>query len=162
MIDLQLVSETEAPILRNLYALYLHDLSRFTKNIDIGIDGYFHFEDLDTFWNVEGISPYFIKNDNSIIGFLLLLERPFLKKESDFGVNDIFILNKYKGNGFGSKALEKLFKEKRGKYFVIELEENRPAVSFWKKIYVQQNIKFDEKNEIVDDENCLIQTFTIA
>ncbi|WP_391203515.1 GNAT family N-acetyltransferase [Psychrobacillus sp. L4] len=161
-ISLQLVSETEAPILRNLYALYLHDLSRFTTNIDIEIDGFFHFEDFNFFWNVEGISPYFIKNENNIIGFLLLLERPFLKKESDLGVNDIFILNKYKGKGFGSKALEKLFKEKRGKYFVIELEENLPAVSFWKKIYEQLNIEFDEKNEIVDDENCLIQTFTIS
>lgn len=161
-ITLQLVLETEAPTLRNLYSLYLHDLSKFTPNIDSGADGFFHYEDLDSFWKVEGITPYFITNDNSIIGFLLLLERPFLKKENDFGVNDIFILNKYKGKGLASKALEKLFKEKRGKYFVIELEKNLPAVSFWKKIYEQLNIEFDEKNEIVDDESCLIQTFTIS
>ncbi|TQR12827.1 GNAT family N-acetyltransferase [Psychrobacillus soli] len=161
-ITLQEVLETEAPILLNMYSLYLHDLSKFTPNINIGADGLFPYEDLELFWKTEGISPYFIKNDNDIIGFLLLLERPFLKKENDFSVNDIFILNKYKGKGLGSEVLEKLFEEKPGKYFVMELVENLPAVAFWKKVYAQLNIVFEEKHELVDDEPCLIQTFTIS
>lgn len=33
---LQTVQESEKEILRNLYALYLHDLSKFTMNINIG------------------------------------------------------------------------------------------------------------------------------
>lgn len=160
-ITLQVALETEVLILRNLYSLYLHDLSKFTSNIDIGPDGSFHYDDLDWFWKVEGITPYFIKYDNSIIGFLLLLERPFLKKENDFSVNDIFILNKYKGKELGLKVLERLFREKRGEYYVIELAENLPAVSFWKKVYARLNIIFEEKYEMVDDEPCLIQTFTI-
>lgn len=160
-ITIHLALETEAPILRNLYSLYLHDLSKFTANIDIGTDGFFHFEDLDMFWEKEGISPYFIKYDDCVIGFFLLLERPFLQKENDFCVNDMFILNKYKGRGIGQKVLEKLFEEKNGKYYVIELVENIPAVSFWKKVYKELNIKFDEIAELIDDEPCLIQTFTI-
>ncbi|SES18872.1 Predicted acetyltransferase [Psychrobacillus sp. OK032] len=130
-ITLQKVLETEAPILRNLYSLYLHDLSKFTPNIDIGVDVFFHYEDLELFCKTEGLSPHFIKNDNIIIVFLLLLERPLLKKANDFSVNDIFILNKYNDQGLGSKVLGKLFEEKHGKYFVIELVENLPAVSFW-------------------------------
>lgn len=160
-ITLQVALQTEAPILRNLYSLYLHDLSKFTANIDIGADGSFHYDDLDSFWGIEGVTPYFIKNDDAIIGFLLLLERPFLKKENDYSVNDIFILNKFKGQGLGSKVLEKLFQEKHGKYFVIELAANLPAVSFWKKVYARLNIVFEEKHELVDDEPCLIQTFII-
>ncbi|MEC5425870.1 GNAT family N-acetyltransferase [Virgibacillus sp. C22-A2] len=148
-------------ILRNLYSLYLHDLSKFTKKLDLGIDGSFHFDDLDLFWNVEGFSPYFIKHEDDIIGFLLLLERPFLNKESDFGVNDIFIINKFRGKGFGKQVLVKLFNEKPGKYFVIELLENKPAVLFWEKAYKQLNIEFDERKELIDDEPCLVQTFTI-
>jgi predicted acetyltransferase len=160
-VTIQKVLEVEKTILRNLYSLYLHDLSKFTVNLDIGEDGFFHYEDLDTFWKVEGLSPYFVKLDDNIIGFLLLLERPFLKKENDFGINDIFILNKYKGKGLGKQALEELFKEKQGKYFVIELVENIPAVSFWKKLYKQLDIQFDERTERIDEEPCLIQTFTI-
>ncbi len=62
------------------------------------------------FWVNDGITPYFIKSDNEIVGFLLLLERPFLKKENDFGINDIFILNQYKGKGIGKQVIESLLK----------------------------------------------------
>lgn len=155
------VLETEKTILKNLYSLYLHDLSKYTSLIDIGVDGSFEYDGLDEFWETEGLSPYFIIVDKNIIGFILLVERPFLKKDFDFGVNDLFILNKFKGRGLGRQAIEKLFQFKKGKYFVIELIENSPAVSFWKKIYSVLNIHFDEKQDVVDDEQCFIQTFTI-
>jgi len=155
------VLETEKAILNNLYSLYLHDLSNFTSQIDIGEDGRFEYEDLDEFWLTEGLSPYFITLDKNIIGFILLVERPFLKKDYDYGVNDLFVLNKYKGRGLGTKAIETLFQLKKGKYFVIELMENKPAVSFWKRLYSKLNIQFEEKQNVVDDEQCLIQTFFI-
>ncbi len=158
---LEKVNKKDIHILKNLYSLYLHDLSRFTENLDIGIDGSFHFDDLEILWEEEGFSPYFIKHADDIIGFLLLLERPFLKRENEFGVNDIFLLNKFRGKGFGKRALEKLFKDKPGKYFVVELLENQPAVLFWKKAYKQLNIEFEERKERIDDEPCLVQTFTI-
>ncbi len=159
---LEEVLETEKTILGNLYSLYLHDLSKFTTMLDIGADGLFEFEELNKFWEVDGFTPYFIKVGDSIIGFILLLERPFLKKEHDFGINDIFILNKYKRKKLGRRAIEKLFEKKQGKYFVIELIENRPAVSFWKKLYNELNIQYEEKQETIDDEPCLIQTFMIS
>ncbi|KFN02863.1 GNAT family N-acetyltransferase [Bacillus clarus] len=160
-VAMQEVQESEKSILRNLYSLYLHDLSKFTTNINIGADGFFEYEDLDTFWKVDGITPYFIKNEDSIIGFLLLLERPFLKKENDFGINDIFILNQYKGKGIGKQVIRGLFQEKRGQYFVIELIGNVPAVSFWKKVYRELNIEFQERRQVIDDEECFVQTFKI-
>ncbi|PGB00607.1 GNAT family N-acetyltransferase [Bacillus toyonensis] len=161
IVVLQRVQESEKEILRNLYALYLHDLSKFTTNITIGANVFFEYEDLYLFWKNDGITPYFIKTDNSIVGFLLLLERPFLKKENDFCMNDIFILNQYREKGIGKQVIENLLEEKRGQYFVIELLKNVPAVSFWKKVYRELNIEFDERKQIIDDEECLVQTFKI-
>ncbi|MDI6678490.1 GNAT family N-acetyltransferase [Bacillus wiedmannii] len=160
-VTLQIVQESEKEILRNLYALYLHDLSTFTPHITMGANGFFEYEDLRMFWVYDGITPYFIKCDNDIVGFLLLLERPFLKKENDFGINDIFILNQYKGRGIGKKVIKNVLEEKRGQYFVIELIKNVPAVTFWKKVYRELNIEFDERKQIIDDEECLVQTFKI-
>jgi len=160
-LKLKEVLETEKTILQNLYSLYLHDLSKFTTLLDIGEQGNFEYEEIDDFWELDGLTPYFILLDKDIIGFMLLLERPFLKKDYDFGINDLFILNKYKGQGLGRKAIQELFKVKKGKYFVIELIENSPAVSFWKNVYSDLNIQYTEKQDIVDDEQCLIQTFTI-
>ncbi|PGM95800.1 GNAT family N-acetyltransferase [Bacillus cereus] len=161
VVALQKVQESEKMILRNLYSLYLYDLSKFTTTITIGADGFFEYGDLHMFWENDGITPYFIKADNSMVGFLLLLERPFLKKENDFGINDIFILNQYKGKGIGKQVIENLLKEKQGKYFVIELIKNVPAVSFWKKVYRELNIEFDERKQLIDGEKCLVQTFKI-
>lgn len=161
VVVLQAVQGSEKEILRNLYALYLHDLSTFTPNITIGANGFFEYEDLHMFWGNDGITPYFIKSDSDIVGFILLLERPFLKKEHDFSIHDIFILNQFKGKGIGKQVIESLLKEKRGKYFVIELVKNVPAVSFWKKVYRELNIEFDEKIQLIDDEECLVQTFEI-
>ncbi|MFS8350783.1 GNAT family N-acetyltransferase [Bacillus nitratireducens] len=161
VVALQKVQESEKMILRNLYSLYLHDLSKFTTNITIGADGFFEYEDLHMFWGNDGITPYFIKVDHSIVGFLLLLERPFLEQENDFSINDIFILNQYKGKGIGKKVIENLLEAKRGQYFVIELTKNIPAVSFWKKVYRELKIEFDEQTQLIDDEECLVQTFKI-
>lgn len=155
------VLETDKTILQNLFSLYLHDLSNFTSQIDIGEEGSFAYDGIDEFWEVNGISPYFITLDENIVGFILLVERPFLKNEYDYGVNDLFILNKFKGRGLGTKAIEKLFQLKKGTYFVIELMENKPAISFWKRIYTKMNIQYKEKQDVVDDELCFIQTFII-
>ncbi|GIP61851.1 hypothetical protein J32TS6_04060 [Virgibacillus pantothenticus] len=117
--------------------------------------------ELDNFWTVDGLSPYFIQLGGDIIGFILLLERPFLNKSNDYGINDFFILNKYKGKGLAFQAVEKLFKEKQGQYFVIQVAENRRAIAFWKKVYNRLNIETHERQDIIDDELCLIQTFKI-
>lgn len=75
--------------------------------------------------------------------------------------NDIFILNKFRGKGFGKRALGNLFKDKPVKYFVVELWENQPVVLFWKKAYKQLNIEFDERKELIDGKPCLVQPFSI-
>ena len=155
------VLESEKSILRNFYSLYLHELSNFTTNLDVGEDGVFHYEELEKFWEVDGLSPYFIKLGDEIIGFILLLERPYLNKSNDYGINDFFILNKYKGKGLAVQAAGKIFKEKPGQYFVMQVVENKRAVAFWKKIYNGLNIETHERQDLIDDELCLIQTFKI-
>lgn len=56
-----------------------------------------------------------------------------MKKENDFGINDIFILNQYKGKGIGKQAVENLLEEKRGQYFVIELVKMYQHCRFGRK-----------------------------
>ena len=60
-VTLQTVQESEKEILRNLYALYLHDLSKFTPNITIEANGFFEYEDLHMFWGNDGITRILLK-----------------------------------------------------------------------------------------------------
>ena len=160
-IILEKVLESEKSILRNLYSLYLHELSNFTTNLNLGEDGIFHYDELDDFWKVDGLSPYFITLNEKNIGFILLLERPFLKKSNDYGINDFFILNQYKGKGLAVQAARKIFEEKPGQYFIIQVVENKRAVAFWKKVYTGLNIETNERQNLIDEELCLIQTFKV-
>ena len=160
-VSLNPITKDEKHILQNLYSLYLHDLSEFTDGLEVSSNGSFEFESFDLIWEKEGLSPYFLKKDTTIIGFLLLLERPFLKKDYDYSINDIFMLKKYRRKGMTLSLLKTLFEQKKGNYYVMELVNNKPAVLFWEYVYSKLNIVFDEKKQIIDDEECLIQSFRI-
>jgi predicted acetyltransferase len=160
-VSLNQISTDERHILKNLYSLYLHDLSEYTEGLNISSDGSFEFDSFELIWKREGLTPYFLKKDKIIVGFLLLLERPFLYKEYDYSINDFFILKKYRRKGIAIALLKELFKQKKGCYFVVELAKNIPAVIFWRKILNTLNIDFEEKKKIIDDEECLMQSFQI-
>lgn len=76
-VSLKLLSKNEKHILRNLYSLYLQDLSEFTDSLDISKSGSFKFDSFELIWEKEGLTPYLLKNNQEFVGFLLLLERPF-------------------------------------------------------------------------------------
>jgi predicted acetyltransferase len=160
-ITLQPVHKKDEKILYNLYSLYLHDLSKYTDSLDIKPDGSFEMDMFESIWATEGLSPYLLYHEDTLIGFILLLERPFLKKENDYSINDIFILNKYRGKGFAIEALKVVFQKYRGKYFIIELTANEPAVQFWKIAYKKLNIQFEEFEQLIDEDPVLIQTFEV-
>lgn len=108
-VTIKQVQTSKKVTLRNLYSLYLRDLSAFTSKITIGKE-VFEYESLDEFWSVKGCPLYFTKFDGDIIDFILLLERPSLTEENDFGINDIFILSKYIGTRIG-KRVDKRFED---------------------------------------------------
>jgi predicted acetyltransferase len=155
------ISKDEKHILRTLYSLYLHDLSGFTEDLEISSNGSFEFASFDLIWESEGLTPYFLLKDKAISGFLLLLERPFLKKNYDYSINDIFILKKFRRKGIAISLLKELFKHKKGRYFVVELAKNTPAVIFWSKVLSELDIKFEEEQKVVDGEDCLVQSFQV-
>jgi predicted acetyltransferase len=71
------------------------------------------------------------------------------------------MLKKYRRKGIAISLSKELFKPKKGRYFVIELAKNIPAVLFWRNIYSKLKIDFEEKKKIVDNEECLVQSFQI-
>lgn len=64
-------------IVRNMYAFYLHDLTKYTDALEANEEGTFEFDAFSLIWDKEGIEPYLIKADGKLAGFLLLLRAPF-------------------------------------------------------------------------------------
>jgi predicted acetyltransferase len=54
-----------------------------------------------------------------------------------------------------------VFQQNKGPYFVIELANSTPAFEFWKIAYQKLDISFQEREEQIDGDAVLIQTFEI-
>lgn len=147
-------------LLKNLYSFYLHDLSVYNHTLLINEKGAFEFDSFDLIWEKEGITPYLIKSGTELVGFFLLLEKPLMTKV-DYCINDFFLYNRYRGKGHGEEVLQKLFAEKQGTYYISQLLSNKRAVSFWKRIYKQFDIDFEETLEMEDGLEVISQKFEI-
>lgn len=158
---LEKIGPEKQSILRNLYSLYLHDLSAYAKGLQISEDGSFEFDSFALIWEKEGLTPYLIITDDDLAGFILLLEAPLTKKV-DKVINDFFILNPYRGKGVAKAAAARIFEQHKGSYYISQLNKNEPAVRFWRKIYQQMELDVEEYTEIQDGEEVVYQTFVIG
>ena len=110
--------------LERLLQLYLHDLSlyfpiTFNSNIckyEYNLDKYF----IDNY-------AYFIKNNNDILGFILVDDN----KNNNYEISEIFILNNYKRKNIGRKAVIKIFNTYRGNWTIKAVPNSKVAEPFW-------------------------------
>ncbi|WP_163102478.1 GNAT family N-acetyltransferase [Peribacillus alkalitolerans] len=153
-VTLEVISIDQKETLKNLYALYLHDLSLYSDELAPNKEGLFEFDAFEQIWEKDGINPYLIKADDKLAGFVLLLGAPLLKKV-DYCINDFFILNAYRGKGVGKSAARQIFNMCKGDFFIEQLLSNLPAVHFWKKLYLEMGINFKEETK----ERTTSQTF---
>ncbi|OCA82318.1 hypothetical protein A8F94_20635 [Bacillus sp. FJAT-27225] len=149
-----------AEIIKNMYALYLHDLSAFSDSLRENSKGTYEFDSFSLLWEKEGVNPYFILANGEKAGFILLLEPPFTKK-IDYLINDFFIYKRFRKRGVGLRTAQLLFEQKPGSYFVAQLERNQPAVRFWHRVYTNLGIPYEEYKDNEENEKILCQEFLV-
>ena len=158
-IDITKADVKDKEKLKKLFQFYLHDLSEYTEALDVNAKGEFDNNDVDAFFDETNLIPMAIKLKEEIIGFI------FLNNSSgntvDYIINDIFILRKYRNRGIGKEVVNKLFKVYPGKYGLLELAKNKPAVKFWHSVFKDKNLEYQENEIKSDGEDCLMQKFTI-
>ncbi|MDQ0232608.1 GNAT family N-acetyltransferase [Metabacillus malikii] len=143
-VDVIQISIEDKHILKNLYPLYLHDLSQYTVE-DIDNNGQYDIDFLDDFWEKEGLIPYLIKAEGSIVGFILVQTGAYAPPTGeDFYVSEFFILRKYRRKGIGKKVIKEFFNLFSGTYLLGQLPNNIPAIQFWKSVFRTFNIEFEE------------------
>ena len=114
-------------LLDNLMQLYLHDLSEFIA-IDVGPNGKYEQNLSPQYVSSFEKSAFIIHAEYHIIGFVLVEPAG-----SDLKVNDLFVLNMWRGKGVGSAVVENLLKQ--GKSIVSQFNsKNELAKYFWNNI----------------------------
>lgn len=146
-VQLNISTKREAHIIKNLYPIYLHELSAYSNDERLlpnnhGVLG----EDepvrcacrgqaQEIWWSKPGVClPFLVRLDGAIIGFVLAATSPHTSPASDFSVYEFFILNPYRRRGLGRQAALKLFKDYPGRWELNVLNRNIPAQAFWSKV----------------------------
>lgn len=151
-IKVQLTSKNEAYIIKNLYPLYLYDLSEHYVRFS-NIHGIYEDSDeyrtLNDQYEVQNIwwekpdclYPYLILVEDKPAGFILIATPPHCSEGIDYFVNEFFLLRLFRGQGIAEQAAIKVFEQFKGRWelFTNPSERNIIGQRFWRKTVSKYN-----------------------
>lgn len=170
-----LAGEENANIIKNIYPLYLHDLSEVYGNLpnEYGIFEHKPIKTLGEQYDVQNhwfqkpneLFPFLIMVDGKPAGFDLVSTGKYAPKGMGYYVYEFFLLRPYRGKGIASIAAKQIFNKFSGKWglYVAPSGKNPRAEKFWRKtISDYTNGNFEEKQGSTFDGDKLIFTFNNA
>jgi predicted acetyltransferase len=99
---------------------------------------------IDYFWEGDQRwNPYLIEVLGNIVGFVVVLfENLDTDPDPTHVIYDFMILQKYRRNGIGTAAATKTLDLFKAKWKLAQMENNKPAIAFWRKVleeYTKEN-----------------------
>jgi predicted acetyltransferase len=122
-----------APLLSNLLALYMHDMSEIFP-VEVGADGRFAYDKLALYWGEpERRFPFLIRSGGKLAGFALATRGLSGDDAHELlDVAEFFVLRGYRRSGVGREAALLLWGRLPGRWSVRVSEGNRAGVPFWR------------------------------
>jgi predicted acetyltransferase len=143
---LQSTPET-AHVLRNLYPLYLHDLSEFNGSAPNPHGVYEPVSSVRTiaeqgdlayqkvWWEKPGVLfPFLAWADGAPAGFALVSTSTYAPPGVDFCMQEFFVVRGYRRRGVGGQLALGVFEQFRGAWELAVLSRNEPAQTFWRGV----------------------------
>lgn len=147
--------------LRNVYPLYLHDLSEFDG-------GYYTLDDrglwqpdhLPSWLGEDQDLPLILVADGRRVGFALVARAPspWIAPGCDHRMSEFFVLRRERRQGIGARAAHAVFDAHPGRWEVSELVRNERAIRFWRRVIGEQT---GGRYEEAADAEELRQTFRV-
>jgi predicted acetyltransferase len=134
MVALEPITRDQAPILHNLFELYVHDFSEYVP-IDLQPNGRFDAGVSDQWWAREDHFPFFIRADAKLCGFALARRGSRVGGTSDvMDVAEFFVARGARRHGVGSAAAIALFGMFPGPWEIRIRRVNPSALAFWSQM----------------------------
>jgi predicted acetyltransferase len=122
-------------VVRNLFALYIHDMSEFIS-LDVDDEGRFAMpQSLASYWEGSDAPqrhPFLFRADGKLAGFALV--RRIDADRATYDIGEFFVLRRYRRSGLGRHVARGLFERFTGTWEVRELPSNTAAQTFWRRI----------------------------
>nr|WP_145404992.1 GNAT family N-acetyltransferase [Paenibacillus xylanexedens] len=149
-IQVELTNQDQAYIIKNMYPLYLHDLSghyglqeghRPNEHgiFEVGSeyrtlqDQY----DVQNIWwgDPEHLYPFLMKVSGMPAGFAFVATPPYCRQDIDYFMHEFFLLQPFRGLGLAEQAAAAIFERFRGKWalFTNAADKNKVGQHFWRK-----------------------------
>lgn len=171
-IEIKLADNTNGFIIKNMYPLYLHDLSGIHGTLP---NEYGIFEerpirtlgeqyDIQQIWfeDPELLFPYLIMADTIPAGFCLVGSGKYVPAEVDYFVYETFVLRPFRGKDISYHAMTEAFEKHHGKWmlFTHSTKNNIRAKTFWHKtIGCYTGNKYTTTEKIIDGMPKLVFEF---
>jgi predicted acetyltransferase len=160
-IQVSQATAAERPVLRNLMELYQYDFSEFDGS-DIGPLGLYDYPYLDHYWVEQERSPFLVRVNGYLAGFVLVARYNYLTGLKDTWVlAEFFIMRKYRHQGVGEHVARFIFDQFPGDWQVAQITENSTAITFWRKVIARYtHEKFQEHRLNNENWRGPVQSFT--
>lgn len=157
-IELTLAGLEEKALLERLMELYLYDFTEFDQ-ADVDGQARYGYPYLDRYWEEPGRSPFLIRVDGVLAGFVLVFEYSLLSTPGHM-IAEFFVMRKYRRMGVGKAAAFVAFARFPGHWEVSQIFQNLPAQNFWRKI-ISEYTHGSYREVVLDNENWQgpVQTF---
>jgi len=145
-VELKLTSEDDGYVVKNLWPLYVHEVSEFASFAPNAHGVLLDDESVETlaaqgetlapWWRTpRWLFPYLILADGRPAGFNLISSGPYLPKgvELDFVVHEFFVLHAFRGRGVARAAAAQGFARHRGRWEVVTYPSHARAIAFWRR-----------------------------
>jgi predicted acetyltransferase len=143
---------SERPILRHMMELYQYDFSEF-DDADLSPMGLYDYPYLDHYWVEPERTPFLVRVDGNLAGFVLVARYNYLTGLKDTWVMaEFFIMHKYRRQGIGEYVARYIFDQFPGAWQVGQIYENLSAISFWRKV-INQYSQGDFQEYNLNNEN---------
>lgn len=122
--------------LRRLFAMYVHDLSRYTDFYTMDARGRWRPELWKDWLALEELSPWLFEVRGELVGFAVVGRQPFsfMSHDRDFKVCEFFVLSGWRRRRIGLTAARAVLGLHRGRWELTVLPGNLGALAFWKRV----------------------------
>lgn len=162
-IQVELTNHDKAYIIKNMYPLYLHDLSghyglqeAHRPNVHGIYEASSDYRTLHDQYDVQNIwwekpdclYPFLIMAEDRPAGFAMVATPPHCASGIDFFMHEFFLLRPYRGMGIAEKAAVMIFAMFEGNWeiFTNPGEKNKTGQHFWRKTVANYTQGLYEEN----------------
>ncbi len=148
-IDLIPATHQDYPVIQNMAQFYVYDSSR-ECGFSMSEKGQYEPSDYKDYFEGSIKKAFLIKVNDELAGFSLL-NKIGISKDTDWKIDQFFILAKFQGKGIGKKIAKQIWKTHRGTWEVSVIPKNKSAYVFWRKTISDfTGNKYSEETKVID------------